>query len=174
MRLDLNQIENEQLVLQRYSDGVRLIKPENISDDSHYAKNSLTQILKLPFNIYFLDRRSVVQLINEESAIICGFVSVKDAIGRTVKEVFQKQYATVAMVNDQKVIQTKQLQIFDESFTRLDDYTFSGIDIKFPWYQADRLIGIFGCSIVFGKRSIAETLQKILQIGLVEIKTLMN
>src|SRR4029078_1983764 len=40
--------------------------------------------------------------------------------------------------------------------------------IKFPWYECDRLIGVFGCSIVFGNQSISKVLQQILEIGLAD------
>src|SRR5579863_8053947 len=88
--------KTENLHLYRHANGIKLIEPENA--DTKYLKchdtgHTVTSILQLPFNIYFLDVDSVIQISNLETVKTCGFQSVRDSVGRTVKDVLKKESA---------------------------------------------------------------------------------
>ena len=121
---------------------------------------------------YFLNTESIIQNINEHTIITSGYLSVKDTIGKTVRIAAKKKAADFSLAHDALVVETNQLKIAIESFVRIiDDASFSAMSIKFPWYDQDnKIIGIFGCSLVpdakYGPFSLAEPLSLLMQTGL--------
>jgi DNA-binding CsgD family transcriptional regulator len=161
---------SHELVLQRYGNGVKLLRPECTHTDvaTHY---NVAHMLDMPFNVYFLNAESSVINLNEHSATSCGFSSTKDAIGRTVREVAKKIAAESTIKHDRIVMQSNTMIVQDEPYQRAADNVIrSSIAIKFPWYNSDnKIIGIFGCSIVLqpnDKYSPADALAALAQTGL--------
>lgn len=79
-----------ELVIQRFGNGVKLFKPESVSKGT-----TVSNILKLPCNVHFLNRESVIQNINETSVVVCGFPSVKEAIGKNSCHSCKKRFRRV-------------------------------------------------------------------------------
>ena len=92
-----------------------------------------------------------IQKLPLSAANICGFISKKDAFGKTARTVSKKVSAEFSINHNQEVIKENSIKIKDEHFERRDGFNFRDIAIKFPWYnQANKMIGVFGCSIVSG------------------------
>lgn len=161
---------NEDLHIYRHAYGIRLVKSDRIQEKNpqlYDSGHTVESILKSPFNVYFLDVDSVIQMTNEETVRICGFESMQDAIGRTVKAVFHKQSAEAILQNDVIVINRNKMHITDDTVSRFDDIEHTAISIKCPWYDSNnKIIGLFGCSIVVGEQSFSRSLLEISKLGL--------
>ncbi len=117
---------------------------------------SIADMFSLPFNTYFIDRESTVLDINERAAAVCGYVSRKEAMGRSLRDVSARNTAQQILYNDQIIMSRKKIKITEEIYTRLDDTELVAISIKFPWLVADKLVGIFGCSIMVEDNHLAD------------------
>ena len=163
----------EDLIIYRYKNGIKLIKytPEEFNASSvHEGLNTghtVGAILELPFNFYFLNTQGTTQLMNEESALMCGFKSAEDALGKSLFDVSQVESAKTLINNCAEVINDEVLKIFEEENTRKDGENLNFLSIKCPWYDLDEtILGIFGCSIVLGKHGLANALSSIIALGL--------
>ncbi len=158
-----------ELVLQRYGNGVKLMRPTQ--GQQHALLPTVASMLKMPFNVYFVDLNSIIQNINDETIQTCGFSSVKEAIGNTSHVAATKEAANFELNHDRVVIKTNTMTILDENYESLHGHCFSGIAIKFPWYNRNNtIIGVFGCTLQIGNKdkSLAEALALMMQVGLLE------
>lgn len=114
-----------------------------------------------------MDRNSKHKLLNDESAATCGFLSVKNGIGRSIAENLTFRSAERISNNDLDVVKSKQIKILEEPISYKNHASIEGLAIKVPWYNAkDEIIGIFGCSIVYGVHSIPGFLNQIMMLDL--------
>lgn len=149
---------NDEWLIKRCHNGVRL-EPPTISSSA--TDTTVADVMQLPANFYFCDRDSIVQRVNTSTAISCGYVSERNAIGKSVRNIAKKNTANAIIANDRKIIESGQPQIIEEQFTRHDDVDLIATSLKFPWFdQDDQIIGIFGCSILSNipARSLTKTL----------------
>jgi DNA-binding CsgD family transcriptional regulator len=155
---------SEELQVQRYGNGIKLIAPEQAVNRSATTIRSLMQ---LPFSVYFLDTDSVAQNMNEANAQFLGVQSVKDGIGKTLFSALKKQSARHKINHDQAVMNENKIKIFEDSSICKDGSIIHSLSIKSPWYDSgDKIIGIMGCTILLGKHALAESLEKITELGL--------
>lgn len=116
-----------------------------------------TEIFNLPINIYFLDKNSIIQNINETTINTCGYPSIKNTIGKTGHLAAKREVADKLISDNYKVITSKEMCIFEENFVRLDEISFQAISFKLPWYHLNgKIIGIFGCFIILNKNNLHE------------------
>ena len=159
----------DELIVQRYAGGVRLLHPRAGQHNPAIAPR-VHELLKLPFNFYFMDCNSMLQKLNEPTAASCGYISKMDAVGRSIREISKKSTALAILQNDQNVVRSRKLKITDESYTRLDDSDVTAISIKFPLFgDQHQVLGILGCSIVMnqdGATSLTNALSSLIQTGL--------
>lgn len=156
-------VSGEQQII-RFAGGIKIIRPDQSLDNT---APTLDQIKKLPFSAYLLDRAGATQSINEEGALICGFDSSNAAIGKTLHNVSAPESANRLIDNCSRVIETNCMAIFEEDHLRKDEVSQQFLSVKAPWYNDENnIIGVFGCSIVLGKHSLAESLNTISQLGL--------
>jgi len=161
------------LIIYRYKNGVKLINPESEHLDARLSAagfrtgHTVDSILKLPFNFYFLNTQGTTQLMNEESALMCGFKSAEDALGKSLFDVSHEESAKTLINNCAEVINDNVLKIFEEENTRKDGEHLNFLSIKCPWYDLDdSILGVFGCSIVLGKHGLANALSSVIDLGL--------
>lgn len=134
-------------VIQRWNQGIRLISPT----DSRVGKSehmTVRQVMRQPVNFYFMDNNSTMLGLNELTAHTCGYMSVRDAIGRSIRDVSLRDTAHRIIKNDRHIIKTKKFTVMTESYTRNDEVDLIAISLKFPWYQDEKVVGIFGCSLI--------------------------
>jgi DNA-binding CsgD family transcriptional regulator len=161
---------DKDLCLIRQGNGVVLTK----SNSLYNQENQVNNVYSNCSNIYFLDRNSHYVDANELCIESNGFLSLRDAIGRTVNDVASNESAIHILNNDRNTINFNQSRIIEEHFIRKDEFDFHTLTIKFPWYNANaEIIGIFGCSIFLSMNlpsnqniSFAESLSHLIKAGL--------
>lgn len=161
---------SEDLLVQRYGTGVRLIRPDNFHrykemDDKYILPPSVKSLFQMPCNVYFLNTESVIQNMSDTAANVCGFQGKKDAIGNTARTVSKKESAEFSIMHNNEVISRNSIVIKDEHFLRLDGFEFRDIAIKFPLLDDNgKIMGVFGCSIIIDL--LAESFHLLMKTGL--------
>lgn len=160
---------SEELLIQRWHSGVKLVRPDDFpvgsNSEKHITPPSVKQLFEMPFNVYFLNTESIIQNMSERTAQICGFEQRKNAIGNSARAVSTKESADFSINHNNEVIANNSIIIKNEHFMRLDNFGFDVIAIKFPLLNHDaKITGVFGCSIRF--ETLAESLHLLMQTGL--------
>lgn len=157
------------LPIYRLGNGIQLIAPE-LPDKcilGQKTTHTVGSVLSLPFNFYFLNTDGNTQIMNEESALMCGFSSAEDAIGKSLFDVSTESSAKNLIENCCEVINDQTIKIFEEQNIRKDGLSVNFLSIKCPWYNhLGQVIGVFGCSIVLGKHGLASSLSNVMELGL--------
>lgn len=161
-----------ELLFKRYRSGIKLARPEAgyKAVDNHQFR--VGELLQYPFNVYFLSANSIVQRGNELHASTLGYTSPQAAVGTDIFDICKFETAQRIRDNDRRVIETRRIMITEEDHVNIDNdgIAWQCLTIKSPWYdQDDRITGVFGCSIVLGRQAIAESLQRITALGLLNI-----
>jgi DNA-binding CsgD family transcriptional regulator len=160
------------LLIFRINQGVKLVKPEHIAEESKSPEafntgHTVASLSTLPFNFYFLNRDGETLHMNQQCVEICGFQSVHDSLGKSLFDVSDQDSAAQLISNCNEVISENKIKIFEEQNVRKDGVALQFLSVKSPWYNdANKIIGTFGCSIVLGQQSLAESLLQIAQLGL--------
>lgn len=150
----------------RYMNGICLSNPESpqkFSSDMRDVGYSIKDIDDLPFCLYLLNKNSVLQTINERTAEICRFQSTKKAIGQSMYDVAEKESAEKVIRSDKFVMQSQQMHIIEDDVVIKNKNLLQCLSLKFPWYNHNnKVIGVFGCTMLIEKQSIATSLSKML------------
>lgn len=160
------------LTLFRIYQGVKLVKSQFVEQESKLAGgfntgHTIASLSTLPFNFYFLNSEGETQHMNQQCIEICGFQSIDQCLGKSLFDVSSKESASALIDNCNKVIVSNSIKIFDEKNVRKDGVALQFLSVKSPWYdEKNNIIGVFGCSIVLGKQSLAESILQIAQLGL--------
>jgi len=96
---------SDELCLEFKNHGVKLIKPELHTNLEKPVR--MADVLRLPFNVYFLDKNSVVQNSNEQHASTLGFSSPQQARGTDIFDICVYHSAQRTVCNDRCIIQNK-------------------------------------------------------------------
>jgi DNA-binding CsgD family transcriptional regulator len=157
-----------ELLITRCGHGVKLMRPEQY--DLRTARQTVADIMSLPLNVFFLDRDSISLNLNEPSAEAQKFTSVNDAIGKSVRDVLDRETAAIIAAQDRLILETRLPQFSDDFGRRTDEVDIQGVTVKFPWYGAgNQLLGVFGLTIMQGSYAripLAQGLTLIMQTGL--------
>jgi DNA-binding CsgD family transcriptional regulator len=156
-------------IIMRVNQGIKLIKPESITteESAFDTGHTVASLSALPFNFYFLNLEGETLHMNQQSVEICGFKSSADSRGKSLFDVSEPESAKKLIANCNEVIAENRIKIFEELNVRNDGVSLQFLSVKAPWYnEKDDIIGIFGCSIVLGQQSLAESLLQITQLGL--------
>jgi DNA-binding CsgD family transcriptional regulator len=163
----LYKVKTDQIIY-RAGNGIKLINPyEPYHGDGYTTGYTVADVMELPFNFYFLNTDGITLQMNQPCVEVCGFQSTDDSIGKSLFDVSNQESATELINNCNLVIAENKIKIFEEKNLRNDGVILGFLSIKSPWYDDyNQTIGIFGCSIVLGKNSLAESLLKIAELGL--------
>ncbi len=167
-----------EFLIRRWGNGVKLVVPEKNPEQAllQLAQTetsvSVTDLMKTPFNVYFLNKGSVLQNTNQPTVESTGFRSKKEAVGRTVYDVLKTRAAQHCVTNDLDVIRLNHIKIVEEPLTRVDDLEYYYISVKFPWYdEMNKIVGVFGVSLNIkesGDNPLPEHLELLSQTGLLK------
>lgn len=161
----LNIDTDNDLIITRYRNGIKLTPPKNDSTQ----ERSIGGLLKLPFPIYFNSKDEVIINCNESSAEASGWISREDSLGKNCYLTYKKNTIKQSVKNQQDVIQNDKYKIIEDILIRNDDQPMHALSFKMPWYNDENnIIGLFGCSIFLGKQPIAESLSHIANLGLLD------
>lgn len=157
----------DDFMFRRYKNGIQLIPSSNSTRQAH----TLNDLLSTDLNIYFLDKNSNFCIQNKEHAKNIGCLSAKEGIGRSISHFATKESAKLIRENDLHILKTEDYRIIEEvvkkdkANTESDDFT--GLSFKMPWYnEENKVVGIFGCTIVLGKHSLVDSISVIRELGL--------
>jgi len=157
---------NEDLFVERYYGGIRLVQSDSRDDP---VKNSLSNLFHLSIPMVFMDEKSRFVTGNHEMVNLVGGISAQDIIDKNAKDFWTRDASTQFLANDQRVLHTESLQIFEETGTRLDDFHLQSLSLKCPWYYQDKIAGVFICSLPVDSGSLdrfAQNLSELISIGL--------
>jgi DNA-binding NarL/FixJ family response regulator len=155
-----------------FGNGIKLIRPEKVATIKtlpyfHDTGHTVSSIMALPLNVALLNTDSNTQTINELSAATSGWLSVKDAIGKSIQDIAHVKSAKIIMMHNRDVMSCSKKIIFEESIIRKNNTSTEVIAIKSPWYDDNnQIIGLFGCGFRLDSPSIAQSLALIAQIGI--------
>ncbi len=162
------------LIIQQFNQGVRLISLEQVNPLKRQI--ALSDMLKMPFHVYFVDRESATRLLNPASLNSFNISSLKDAQGLTAWDVAKKESAAKAIYHDSLVFQSRKSLIKDELYSSLNGLEMPLLTFKYPWFDNNRqLIGIFGFSIALDNQnglSLANSMSLLTQTGLLQPESL--
>lgn len=162
---------SEYLQILRTPRGIILTRPDEqyfkympiYQDTTHTVKS----VLQLPCNIYFSDLENRYQLVNDSCATICGFDSAKAAHNKTILNTAKNNSSKIILANNNEVMRTQKSKIVEEELVLNSHALEQGLSIKLPYYNAkEKLCGIFGITIIFGKHKLDHALSYIAEIGL--------
>jgi|GEM_PF-6671306 len=109
------------------------------------------ELFALPFNVFILNHDTEVLRVNTAAAQTCGFISERDAVGRTIREVARRDVAEEIIKTYKKFLHNQAHSINEENYWRLDGLNFSTTTIKFLLYdQTRKKIGLLGFSLLSG------------------------
>lgn len=168
MHTSANNIDtSEEFLITHCNNGVKIIKPDSDNDlDSHLT---IKRILHSPWNTYFVSANQVVQNLNETLANCLRYDSSKQIIGKTYYDLQHpdKKSMRVAANNNQRIMNLAKADMMAEECVLFDGSELEFINIKMPWYNDNnQIIGIFGCSMQFARKNIANSLQEMIKLFL--------
>jgi DNA-binding CsgD family transcriptional regulator len=168
---------SRELCVYRYGEGLKLIRPDRkIKHPSLFMQDTgytIADMLALPCGVYFYNHQSRFQNINDRHAESCGFVSEREALGKTVLDTSIAKYARHLIHHNETIMAMGHMKLFDEEIIHHDGTYNQGISIKAPWYDdEDNMLGVIGCTIVSGKHSMASSLAKIAELHLLSPKAM--
>ena len=138
--------------MQRYKNGVK-INP---------GPGNAAELFHQEFNSFILDEQGRTLKINESGAVVIGFDSSRDALGRTILCVSADNSGKALHHNTMRAFYHQKTYILEEDQVKLDGSMNSYLTIKMPCYhESDRLFGIYGCSILLGKHPLLPSLEKL-------------
>lgn len=135
---------NGDLLVQRYKQGVTLVKPTSLDEN---LNNRVSSIYSLPVTSYFLDADSRVMSSNDATAELVGATTFKDMLGKTVECFAKRGSVQEVLATDKEIFRTKTMRVIEETGEISNFGSVKALSFKFPWYYEDTVIGIFGCSI---------------------------
>jgi len=156
----------------RHDNGVKLERPnKKIKITSKVV--SLNCMQDKPFSFYFEDTETKTKECNEITAIECGFDSKGSFLNQPWYKYFTKATIKEPLQNCKEILNTNNAKITYENSLRKDGTTNDTLSIRMPWYDSDnKIIGLFGCSIVMGVTPLTESLTQIAELGFLDFKYL--
>lgn len=154
-------ISNE-LVVSKFGDGIKLFRPRK-----DHKLQTIENLLQLPFSVYLETAEQVVMKSNEITAQACGFDSINAFIGKPWFNYFKKHTIVTKLANHKRAIVERSTILAEESALLQSGERIDTLSVRMPWYNdKNKVIGLFGCSIVLGKNPLAETLLQFAKLGL--------
>lgn len=161
-----------ELIIKPFRSGIQLVRP------SEARGNPFRQILSLPFSSYFMTTTGQNRYANEAAAELCGTSSNDDLIGLDAHDLWDKESAYCSQAHDKYVVDHESLLITDDSSIRkVDDAHVPMISFKIPWYEQDRVIGVYGMTLKLDTQALGEftsNISKLIATGLIKAPQLAN
>lgn len=155
-----------ELMIQPYRSGIQLAKV----DHANYLR-PLEDIYNSSIATYFMSTASRNVAVNDATAILNGAGSISDLIGIDAHDLWDVEAANKMQANDKQVMNNECLQITDDSALRSSDESYlQMISFKLPWYEQEKVIGVFGMTMQLNTRSPGEfamNLTRIIATGLI-------
>ncbi len=169
---------SNELVLQPWQSGVRLIKPNSKEHYFALVNNQkqlyrVADLLGLPLGVFFRNINCTIQNINEIAVAACGFSSIAASINKTAYDVTptDKNFAELVTRYDCDVIKNHKMLITEQSFIRPhDSKIIASICIRLPLYgSTNNIIGLLCFAFALTKASefsVSDALTLFIKTGL--------
>src|SRR5579872_5013757 len=159
-------MSHNELLLQPYGAGVKLVRP----DVSNYQLTSVTKLLNLPFNVFFLDLDHQLKNANETYVDSFGCDSLKSALNKTAWDIATRECAEHIIATNLAVTSLQKSKIFEININLKNKINFMSLAMKFPLYdELNKIVGLFGFSSVVGKHSLGDFVTKISELGFLTV-----
>ncbi len=145
---------SRELLLQRYRQGVKLIKP--IKFDEEEASRSILKLYTMPFNSYFFDSECRFVDCSSTAAALLGVQSVRDLLKRTPNQFTSRNLGSLIVDNNIAVMKSAAMKVIEEAGEIKNGLNAHALSFKYPWYHNDQVIGLFGCSIQIDVNSLSD------------------
>lgn len=163
---------SSELIIKPFRSGIQLMNP------AEARGHSLAAIQRLPFSCYFMNQDSRNVNVNEACAELCTTSSKSDLLGVDAHDLWDAESAGIIQTNDKQVMRTETLLITDDTATRkIDCSSLQMISFKLPWYDQNKLAGIFGMTLELNPQSLGDftkNLTTIISAGLIKSAQLTN
>jgi DNA-binding CsgD family transcriptional regulator len=154
-----------ELIIKPYHSGIQLVKPEQ------GGGGRLREIYDSSITTYFQSTECRIIGANEATAEFNGANSIRDLIGLDAHDIWNNEAACKMQSSGQHVMCNETLQISDFSALRSADESYLHmISFKLPWYEQEKVIGVFGMTLELNTRSPGEfamNLTRIIATGLI-------
>ncbi len=167
---------HNELLIQPYQKGVKLIRPEN----APIPLPSIGSLFAMPMLVYFVTTDERFVNANHSTCLANipgnqGYYSHNELRGAKFINLFAKETVEAFKHNNNMVTHVaKQMVILDETANLLDEKQIGVISFKFPVYNAkNQRIGLFGISALSDNTKFPEAdkltaaLEKIINTGLI-------
>lgn len=169
---------NEEFYLYRNGNGIKLSNPKKCKYPDQLATTfspdqTVSKIFQLPFSVTILNLKCETQYMNEKSAAALGLESTKSALGKSIRHHAPKKIADVIINNNEYVLKTNQIQIYDENVLLKKGGSYHSLSFKMPLYNDNnKLIGLLGLGIVEGRDKLDSALMLISELGFLTPKVI--
>lgn len=158
---------SSELEVHRFSSGIKLVRPASKAFSAKCKTlGVVSDFLRMPCSVYFETADGVIRLLNERNAEFCGFDSVPNAIGKCYFDTLSERTVSLLRYNDRVVMQEETAKLLEEDIFQENCEAQKAITLKLPWYNNhDKVIGLFGMSILMGTDALAEPLHEMAKMG---------
>jgi DNA-binding CsgD family transcriptional regulator len=156
---------DKDLLLSSYSNGFKLSTPV----DDGKIEPTIKDFLHQDFSVFIINTNSELQLINRHCAQICGFDSEGSALGKTAFDFMVEKSANEAVLFDREVFTTRQTKMVDQEMVNQAEMYSKLLSIRSPLFDYhNNLVGLVGFSIVLNVHSLAESVSKLANLGILK------
>lgn len=158
-----------ELILFRYRSGFKLISPDKITPHPQLKATglSVSAALQLPLDVYFYSTDQAFLSLNEHTAQSLQLDSPQQGQGRTPMAVLSTPFATILMENNLKAMKYNTQIIVEERADFPNTSKIHALSFKSPCYgENDKLLGVFGYSIIESVDPLADSLTLINKFNL--------
>lgn len=157
--------------VQPYKTGIKILRPTKLRKGNYprpFKNITVGNVLALPCNVYILNHESKVVNGNLANARTMDCDSVSESIGKSALDVCTRESSAHFLANDRLVARNEKALFLEEMADKEEEApSINYFSMKLPWYdQNDKILGVFGFSVVLGKQSLAESLSTISGLGL--------
>jgi DNA-binding CsgD family transcriptional regulator len=153
---------SNELQLRGCKNGIQLLTP-----DISINRPTITNVFNFPFPVYFQDSNHKTIACNDVCTEALGFASQSDCIGSPWFKPFIRNTVVKSILTDKVVINNEDYKIAESIAQRKDTVPIHTLSIRMPWFNSDnKVIGLFGLSIIVGRDSIIDSLSLIESFGL--------
>ncbi|CAM2944449.1 transcriptional regulator LuxR [Legionella steigerwaltii] len=163
---------SREMIIQRFSTGVKLVSQENVHPMRYLYKGPTLSDLfsQSHFNVFLLDKNSLLIDGNEPTLELLGHNSLNEAIGKAPFESMTHECACELRANDCEVLTKKNFKIFDEDVLRQDGAIFQSLTFIFPLFEGtNEVSALFGFSVILNKQSLSMAMNHIAQFRLLDL-----
>jgi DNA-binding CsgD family transcriptional regulator len=145
---------SEELLIQPYKRGIRLVRPSPSAET--YSNQSIAHLFSFPTPVYFKDYETQLVDANPTNIENMGARSKSEAIKNKIEHFIHRSFCDKILKNDLAVITSGEMKVMEEYAERKDDFQIQAISFKFPCYQNEKVMGLFGCSIKIDSNNLSD------------------